>query len=113
MRKRRWVVQAPKILVLMTIVIAGFGSAVLYLWNWLMPELFGLHSISFGQALGLLALSWMLFGHFPAFRGRDESRWRRAGERWQRMTPEQREQVRLGLQAGCGPWQPPAEQTKV
>jgi hypothetical protein len=31
------------------------------LWNWLMPEIFGLKTISFWQALGLLMLSGFLF----------------------------------------------------
>ena len=34
---------------------------VQFLWNWLMPELFGFKSISFLQALGLSSLSALLF----------------------------------------------------
>jgi hypothetical protein len=34
---------------------------VMWLWNWLMPELFGVQAISFLQALGLLALCGALF----------------------------------------------------
>ena len=50
------------IVLILIIVIAGFGQAVLQLWNWLMPTIFGLPAISFWQALGLLGLSWILFG---------------------------------------------------
>lgn len=32
-----------------------------FLWNWLMPELFGLKEITLWQALGLLLLSGFLF----------------------------------------------------
>lgn len=32
-----------------------------WLWNWLMPVLFGLPPITFGQALGLFGLSRCLF----------------------------------------------------
>lgn len=32
--------------------IVVFGGCVMLLWNWLMPELFGLHTISFWQAAG-------------------------------------------------------------
>lgn len=39
-----------------------FGLAVMLLWNWLMPELFGLQAISFWQAAGLLVLCKVLFG---------------------------------------------------
>lgn len=44
------------------------GVAVMLLWNWLMPELFGLPEIRYWQAVGLLLLSHLLlrgpaFGH--------------------------------------------------
>ena len=54
-----------------------FGIAVMYLWNWLMPEIFGLPEISFWQAWGFVILSKILFGrlghpqgdsHFGRFR---------------------------------------------
>lgn len=35
---------------------------LMLLWNWLMPEIFGLTTISFWQALGLNLLSGILFG---------------------------------------------------
>ena len=34
---------------------------VMWLWNWLMPEIFGLITITFWQALGLSLLSSFLF----------------------------------------------------
>lgn len=44
-------------------VILGFllGLAVMLLWNWLMPDLFGLPRVSYWQAVGLLALCHLLF----------------------------------------------------
>ena len=33
------------------------GWVVSGLWNWLMPSVFGLHTIGFWQALGLFALT--------------------------------------------------------
>lgn len=42
--------------------VAVFGLAVMLLWNWLMPDLFGLQAISFWQAAGLLVLCKILFG---------------------------------------------------
>ena len=38
-----------------------FSVLVLYLWNWLMPALFGLKAISFWQAFGLVLLCKILF----------------------------------------------------
>jgi len=41
------------------------GFIVMWLWNWLMPEIFGLPQISFWQAWGLLVLAHILFKSFP------------------------------------------------
>jgi hypothetical protein len=38
-----------------------FGWIVMLLWNWLMPDIFGLKHINYWQAWGLLALSTILF----------------------------------------------------
>ncbi len=37
------------------------GIAVMSLWNWLMPELFGLPEIGYWQAVGLFVLCHLLF----------------------------------------------------
>jgi hypothetical protein len=39
-----------------------FGAVVRLLWNWLMPEIFGLRPVTYLQAIGLLLLSRLLFG---------------------------------------------------
>ena len=40
------------------------GLFVQLLWNWLMPELFGLAEVTYWQAVGLLVLAHLLFkGH--------------------------------------------------
>ena len=41
------------------------GFVVMWLWNWLMPEIFGLIKITFWQAWGLVVLSHILFKSFP------------------------------------------------
>lgn len=43
-------------------VVIGFGFVVKGLWNWLMPELFGLKEINYWQGLGILILAKILFG---------------------------------------------------
>ena len=40
-----------------------FGLFVKMLWNWLAPGLFGLGPIHYWQAVGLLVLARILFGH--------------------------------------------------
>lgn len=85
-----------KVLVFVTIVVAGFGSAVLYLWNWLMPPIFGLPAITYWQALGLLGLSWLLFG---GPRGLMGGRGHHGGHHLSHMSPEERERFRAGLRS--------------
>ena len=51
------------------VVLAGLfalvlGVVVQWLWNWLMPDIFGLNPISYWQAFGLLFLAKLLFGGF-------------------------------------------------
>ena len=54
-----------------------FSLLVFLLWNWLMPPIFGLTTITFIQAFGLLILSKILFfgfhrgGHPRHFRSRE------------------------------------------
>ncbi|MEM9144228.1 MAG: hypothetical protein AAGA86_14660 [Bacteroidota bacterium] len=45
------------------------GYVTLWLWNWLVPDIFGLPSISYWQAVGLLALAKILFGSFGGHKG--------------------------------------------
>jgi len=41
-----------------------FGFVVKWLWNWLMPALFGLGAITYWQAFGIVLLAKLLFGGF-------------------------------------------------
>jgi hypothetical protein len=95
--KTRWVKRGLKIGLIAVVAAAVFGFVVMSLWNWLAPSVFGLHTISFWQALGILILSKLLFG---GFRGRPgySGHWRRRmSDRWERMTPEEREKFRQGM----------------
>src|SRR5271170_3852820 len=91
-----------KVAVLAIVAATVFGFFVMNLWNWLAPEVFGLRTITFWQAIGILILSKILFGGFrgrPGFGGH----WRgRMNDRWQQMTPEEREKFRQGMSRRCG-----------
>ena len=93
-------VKVLKIAVLGTAAVAVFGYVVMSLWNWLGPDLFGFRTIGFWQALGLLALSRILFG----FRGGGHGeRWKhRMKARWEGMTPGERERFREQMGGRCG-----------
>ena len=98
--KARWVIKGLKIGLIAVVAAAVFGFLVMSLWNWLAPAVFGLRTITFWQALGILILSKVLFG---GFRGRPGGHWRRRmRDRWQQMTPEEREKFRQGMVSRCG-----------
>ena len=95
-----------KIIVFVILAVVVFGAAVYSLWNWLVPSLFHLSAITFWQAVGLMALSWLLFGGLRGFGGVGRSyrgHWRRRmKERWEHMTPEERDKFREWIQSRCG-----------
>jgi hypothetical protein len=91
--RERWIRHALKIAALLIVAVGVLGLAVMMLWNWLVPSLFGGPTIGFWQAVGVLVLSRILVGGFRG--GGHHEHWRhRMRERWERMTPEERAQLR-------------------
>jgi predicted Fe-S protein YdhL (DUF1289 family) len=80
-----------KPLIIGVVLIAILGLLVMSLWNALLPAILGVKSIGFWQALGILALSRILFGGLGFRPGMFGMR-RRMHERWMKMSPEQREE---------------------
>ncbi len=106
--RRKWIFfVAPPAIVLF---VALFGEVVMHLWNWLLPALFGWHTIGFWQALGLLVLCRILFGGFGNHGSGHSRMQRRWAERWEKMSPEEREKFRHGMRGRCGGFQPPASE---
>ena len=98
MKRGYWI---AKMIVFGLLMVGLLGLITMSLWNWLGPEVFGFRVIGFWQALGLLALSRILFG---CRGGGHAGRWRhRMKARWEGMTPEERERFRGGMAGGCGP----------
>jgi len=111
--KRHWFLQTVKFALFAAVFVVLFVFVFMNLWNWLMPALFGWRLISFWQALGLFVLSKILFG---GFRGGPRRRWywrQRMMERWEHMTPEEREKFRQAMRGRCGPFGPPAAEPKA
>jgi len=107
--RKKWFFIVPAAIVGMALFIFIGGELVLLLWNWLLPPLFGWHPITFWQAVGILALCRILFGRIGG-RGFQRSRFRgRLAERWERMTPEERERFRQGMRGRCGFGTPASE----
>jgi hypothetical protein len=113
-RLTRLILIAPLAILGMVIFCLIGGELVMHLWNWLAPALFGLRQVTFWQALGLLALCRILFGGFGfggggnrnsrrRMEGRIAERVReRMAERWEQMTPEERERFRQGVHDRSG-----------
>lgn len=110
--KSFWIRKAAKFLgyaLLLIGVVALVGLVVMTLWNVLLPDILGVKAITFWQALGLLALCRILFGG-PGGRGGGwsrggprQQRWKqKMAERWQHLTPEQREQMKAKWKGRCG-----------
>ncbi len=106
-RKMIWI--APFAILGMVLFAFLGGTIVMLLWNWLLPPLVGLPQVTFWQAFGILALSRILFGGMGgrggAWRSRSKFRERMA-ERWERMSPDERDRVRESWESWRGPWGP-------
>lgn len=69
-KKEKWKKMWPLLIVLVPVLIYLFICTVQYLWNLLMPEIFGLGTLTFWQAAGVLLLSKLLFGGFKSGGGK-------------------------------------------
>jgi hypothetical protein len=111
--RNEWVKRNKWIWAAAPLAIAAFiwigGEVVMHLWNWLLPMLFGVRTIDFWQALGVLILSRILFGRWG--HGRHHGRPDRfGGDRWKQTTPEEREKFRQEMRARwCGGGAPSGE----
>jgi hypothetical protein len=88
---------------LIAVAFIAFGYVTMYLWNWLMPELFHLPLITFWQAAGILILSRLLFGfggHHKAWTTNHHNR-SFMREKWEKMSPEEREKFKGHFSSCC------------
>jgi len=93
-RMRRFIAFLPLVLFGFVAFAALGGWVVMRLWNWLLPPMFGWPALTFWKALGILGLCRLLFGGLGIHgRGRSYGR-RRMWERWESMSPEDREHLR-------------------
>jgi hypothetical protein len=101
---KRLILIAPLAILGMALFIIIGGGLVQWLWNWLLPALFGWPQVTFWQALGLLALCRILFGGWHSSSRPD---WRRRmrerlTERYEAMTSEEREKFRQRVRERWG-----------
>jgi hypothetical protein len=107
---RHPILKGIRIALIVVVVGITLGFIVRGLWNALVPPIFGWHTITFWQSLGLLLLSKILFGGFHRHGGGGRNRWKqRMKDRWEQMTPEDREKFRNGMRCGRAPFTSSAE----
>lgn len=100
-----WLKKAVKFIFLAGLFVAAAGFATMSLWNWLMPMIFHLPVLTFGQTIGLLVLSRILLGGF----GRGGSGGWARGRAWKRQmmqrmeafSPAEREKFRQQMRSRC------------
>ncbi|TDE16436.1 hypothetical protein [Dyadobacter psychrotolerans] len=96
------------------------GAAVMVLWNAILPELTGVRTIRYWQAVGLLALCRILLGNFGGRMGRAErwknhwnkemadpseqnaNRYKQWGGKWMNMSDEERLHFKDEIRRRCG-----------
>jgi hypothetical protein len=107
-----WALRILRFLLIATVFVLVISAAVMGLWNWLIPALFGGHRIGYVQAIGILILARILFGRFWGGPGRNWGWRNRMMARWESMTPEERQQFRQGMRGRCGGFGPAQAESK-
>jgi len=92
----------PFFILFILVLVFALTWGVMAIWNALLPELFGFKTISFWQALGLFALSRLLFGGFglgggrrPHFSGQSFK------DKWINMSSEDRTHLKEEWKKRC------------
>ena len=99
--KRMWKIRMVASVVVAIIIKAAIN---MWLWNWLVPDLFHGPIINYYQSIGLIILARLLFLGRHGFRGygMHYRGWRNWRGRWEKMDPEQREKMRELWKKRCG-----------
>jgi hypothetical protein len=100
----KWILRVLTGAGVFALISAVSGLAVMFLWNWLLPPIFGLPGISYAQAAGLFVLARILFcgvgltggfghglrGYGKFLFGDDPRRHNPFREKWLSMSEEER-----------------------
>jgi hypothetical protein len=101
MMKRSW---KFKMIAIVLAGIVALGAIFMWVWNWLVPELFNGPIINFAQALGIMLLSRILFRGFHRPCGGRYNSWGHWKNKMENMSPEEREKMRELWKKRCGGW---------
>jgi hypothetical protein len=98
------------ILLFGTAAVLLFSFIVMSLWNGILPSVIHVSAITFPQAIGILVLSKILFSGFKGGPRRGGPwgggpAWKQGmHDKWQKMTPEERETFKQKMRERCGSW---------
>ena len=87
-------------------VVALLALAVFGLWNAILPAVLGVKALTYWQALGILCWPKSSSAASPR-RGHDHFAHFMMRKRWEKMTPEQREELRESMRHRFGDWPHP------
>jgi hypothetical protein len=108
----RYRARIPFFILIGLIAVFLFGGAVMLLWNNILVPVLHISAVTYGQAFGILVLSKILFGGFRGgWQGRRQFWKGRMMEKWNAMTPEQKEKFRAEWGRRCGSWNEPRTET--
>jgi len=96
----KWIVKAVLGVLCLILVI---GLVVMWLWNNLLPDLFGFPYITYWQALGILILSKIFFKSGNGFISKSWMK-ERMKEKCDQMSPEEKEKFREQWKTRCDKW---------
>ncbi|MCW3161149.1 hypothetical protein [Chryseobacterium oryctis] len=83
------------------LIFLGVTWIVMALWNGLLPEILGVKSITYWQAMGILVLSKILFGGIHFGKGMKGFRERKMREKMMDLSPEEREKFKEAWRSRC------------
>src|SRR5437762_973419 len=105
MKRGFWAKRILFFILVAAVAILVFGGIVMLLWNNVLAAVTNVHTITFVQALGILVLAKILFGGFRGGWGPRRYYWKqRMREKWNNMTPDEREKFKQEWQKRCGHW---------
>lgn len=104
MKRSFWIRKVAGFILLFVFAILFFTYIVMTLWNNILADVIGVRTINFGQGLGILVLSKILFSGFRgggSWRGRGKYWNNEMSNKWQNMSPEERENFKKDWRNRC------------
>ena len=113
MKKQVKIVKVIGFALIGTALVLVLGFVVMYLWNAILPDVLGVKTITFWQAMGIFVLAKILFGGFKGGHHKKQEWRRKMHDKWEQMSPEERQQWKQNMRNWCGQWGKPMPPTNT